>query len=80
MNAHFIEHVDEQFGRLIVRSKDIEKVVHGVVDTTKERVHVVRLFLILDLFYLSAYTEHEATRIRKSARWYRPQRHDPRKR
>ena len=80
VNAHFIEHVDEQFGRLIVRSKDIEKVVHGVVDTTKERVHVVRLFLILDLFYLSTYTEHEATRIRKSARWYRPQRHDPRKR
>jgi len=49
-NAHFIEHVDEQFGSLIVRSKDVEKVIHGVVDTTKERVHVVRLFLFLPFF------------------------------
>ena len=43
--AHFIEHVDEQFGRLVVRSKDVGRVMHGVVDTARERVHVVRLFL-----------------------------------
>ena len=43
VNADVIEYVDERFGNLIVRSKDVEKVIHGVVDTTKERVHVVRL-------------------------------------
>lgn len=43
-NAHFMDHIDEQFGRLIVRSKDVERVMHGVVDTARERVHVVRWF------------------------------------
>ncbi len=43
-NAQFIEQVDEQFGRLVVRGKDVERVMHGVVDTARERVHVVRLF------------------------------------
>src|SRR5258706_4512305 len=40
-NAQCIERVDEQFGRLVVRSKDVERVMHGVVDTAMERVHVV---------------------------------------
>jgi hypothetical protein len=26
-DAHFMEHVDKQFGRLIVRSKDVERVM-----------------------------------------------------
>ena len=43
-NVHFVKHIDEEFGRLIVRSKDVERVMHGVVDTARERVHVVRLF------------------------------------
>ena len=45
-NAQFVENIDEQFGRLVVRSKDVERVMHGVVDTARERVHVVRLFLL----------------------------------
>ena len=64
-NAQFIEHADEQFGRLIVRSKDVERVMHGVVDTTRERVHVVRLFLFLSQPYLSTHADSSAARICK---------------
>ena len=51
-DPHFIEHIDEQFGRLLVRSKDVERVMHGVVDTARERVHVVRLFRFSQPFVL----------------------------
>ena len=49
-NAQFTEQVDEQFGRLVMRSKDVERVMHGVVDTARERVHVVRLFLFCSAY------------------------------
>jgi len=79
-NARFIEHVDEQFGRLIVRSKDVERVMHGVVETTRERVHVVRLFLFLGQSNLSIHVnDYSATRICQSASRHRPSRCDPRK-
>ena len=50
-NAQFIERVDEQFGRLVVRSKDVERVMHGVVDTARERVHVVRFVPLFSLAF-----------------------------
>ncbi|SRR5258706_5124765 len=49
-NAQMIEHIDEEIGRLVVRSKDVERVMHGVVDTARERVHVVRLFLFFSAY------------------------------
>src|SRR5258708_14242002 len=65
-NAHFVKCVDEQFRKLIVRSNDVERVVHGVVDTTKESLHVVRVSLFLKLSYLSVHVDHPASWARKS--------------
>ena len=79
-NASYIELVDEQFGRLIMRSKDVEKVIHGVGRYDQRKGARGLSVPSIHQSYLSTHAGPSATRIRQFASRYRPQGHDPRQR